>query len=407
MSTQPPVLGKAELTAMVAMMFATIALSIDAMLPAFPAIAEELTKTDPNKAQLVLTSFILGMGLGIFFSGPLSDAFGRRRVILVGAVLYGLAALLAVISSSLEMLIVSRFLMGIGAAGPRVAALALVRDRFKGREMAQIMSYVMMIFMLVPAIAPSLGAAILTFGSWRAIFASFILFAIGILVWTGLRLPETLAKEHRRPLSLRALRHASVEILRHPSARIAIFVQTLCLGILFSMITTVQPVYDVIYERAETFPLWFGLTALIAGSGSLLNGLLVARLGMRRIAATSLWSQVGFSGVMVALAFVLPAAQVPFFTFVIWQCTVFFMVGTTMGNLNAIAMEPMGHIAGLAASVIGAISTVGAVLIAGPLGQLFDGSLRPLAGGVLLLALLSCYLMRRLAVAEAQIAPAT
>lgn len=406
MSTQPPVLGKIELTAMVAMMFATIALSIDAMLPAFPAIADELAKTDPNKAQLVLSSFVLGMGLGVFFSGPLSDAYGRRRVILWGAALYALAAVIAVISSSLEMLVLSRFIMGIGAAGPRVAATALIRDQFKGREMAQIMSYVMMLFTLVPAVAPAMGAAILSFGSWRAIFASFIIFGLSIIIWAGLRLPETLAPENRRSLSPKALSAATTEVLRHPTARIAIFVQTLCLGILFSMLHMVQPIYDVIYGQADNFPFWFFIIALTTGAFSLLNGMLVKRLGMRRIATTSLWSQVVCSGLIMGLAYTLPAAEIPFYYFIIWQCTVFLMVVTTMGNLNAIAMEPMGHMAGLAASVIGAISTVGAIIIAGPLGQFFDGTLRPLASGVFVLALLSCYLMHQLASAEARTAPA-
>ncbi|NVK14431.1 MAG: multidrug effflux MFS transporter [Rhodobacteraceae bacterium] len=396
-------MAKAEFIALIAMMFATIALSIDAMLPALPEIGQTLSPDNINRAQLVLTSFVLGMGLGTFFTGPLSDAFGRKPVVAAGCALYVLAALTAWLSPSLEVLLISRVLMGIGAAGPRIVGVAVVRDLYSGREMARLMSIAMMIFMIVPAIAPLMGAGIIALSGWRAIFLLFALFAAVIVLWTSVRLPETLAREDRRAFRAPLLMAAVKEMLTHPTVRLSIMVQTLCLGMLFTMLTMVQPVYDIIFDRADSFPLWFGLVAVISGSASLLNAAIVVRIGMRRIVTVSLAAQIVITGGMLLVSgWSLPDPWL-FGLFVAWQASVFFMVGTTVGNLNAMAMEPMGHIAGMAASVIGAISTVLAAAIAAPVGLLFDGSLVPLAAGLLIMACIAFLLMLQMAKAEARL----
>lgn len=376
-------MSRGEFVALVAMMFATIAFSIDSMLPALPNIGAQLSPNDVNKAQLILTSFVLGMGIGTFFTGPLSDAFGRKPVIYVGSALYIIAAAAAWASSSLEMLLVARVFQGIGCAAPRVVAMAIIRDLYSGREMARIVSIAMMIFTLVPAIAPMLGAGVIALTGWRGIFASFILFSLITIVWMGLRLPEPLSAENRRPLRLPLILDAAHQMFTHPTVRLSILVQTLCLGMLFTMLTMVQPVYDVIHDSADSFPFWFGFVALVAGSASLLNAALVIKLGMRRIVTWALGAQVLFTTAVIALNAADLSPTLSFAVFVSWQTAVFFMAGMTMGNLNAIAMEPMGHIAGMAASVIGAISTVFAAAIAAPIGQMFDGSITPLAVGIL------------------------
>ncbi|MCB4454243.1 multidrug effflux MFS transporter [Leisingera sp. McT4-56] len=396
-------MAKAEFIALIAMMFATIALSIDAMLPALPEIGQTLSPDNINRAQLVLTSFVLGMGLGTFFTGPLSDAFGRKPVVAAGCALYVLAALTAWLSPSLEVLLISRVLMGIGAAGPRIVGVAVVRDLYSGREMARLMSIAMMIFMIVPAIAPLMGAGIIALSGWRAIFLLFALFAAVIVLWTSVRLPETLAADDRRAFRAPLLMAAVKEMLTHPTVRLSIMVQTLCLGMLFTMLTMVQPVYDIIFGRADSFPFWFGLVAVISGTASLLNAAIVVRIGMRRIVTVSLAAQILITGAMLLISgWSLPDPWM-FGLFVAWQASVFFMVGTTVGNLNAMAMEPMGHIAGMAASVIGAISTVLAAAVAAPVGLLFDGSLVPLAAGLLIMACIAFLLMLQMAKAEARL----
>ena len=403
MTTKPAqAMSKAEFISLVAMMMATIAFSIDAMLPALPEIGIQLSPDDVNRAQLILTSFVLGMGIGTFFTGPLSDAFGRKPVIIAGAALYIVSAGVAWASSSLELVLISRVVMGLGAAGPRVVAIAIVRDLYSGREMARMMSIAMMIFTLVPAIAPMLGQFVILIAGWRGIFAAFALFALIIALWTMLRLPEPLAIENRRPFRLPLMMSAVKEMIQHPTVRLSIVVQTFCLAILFTMITMVQQIYDIIFDRADSFPFWFSLVALLSGSASLLNAAVVVRIGMRRIVTWSLAGQIVLSSIMLTLeGFALPAA-LAFGLFVAWQTSVFFMAGTTLGNLNAMAMEPMGHIAGMAASVIGAISTVFAALIAAPIGLLFDGTLLPITLGILVMSSIGYLIMLHIARVEAR-----
>ncbi|WP_146345409.1 multidrug effflux MFS transporter [Falsiphaeobacter marinintestinus] len=393
-------MSKAEFIALIAMMFATIAFSLDAMLPALPEIAQELSPGDVNRAQLILTSFVLGMGAGTLVVGPISDAFGRKNVIVFGSVIYIAGAALAWVSQSLEVVLMARVLQGLGAAAPRVVALAIIRDLYQGRDMARIMSIAMMIFTIFPAFAPLLGAGIIAMVGWRGIFLAFILFSLIVLVWMGLRLPETLPRESRRPIRPALLAAAAAEIARHPTVRLSIMVQTLAMGILFTMLTMVQPVYDVIFDKAESFPFIFGAVALVSGTSSLLNAKLVIRLGMRRIVSWSLASQIVLSALMLALEALPLSEPVHFACFVVWQTSVFFIAGTTMGNLNAMAMEPMGHIAGTAASVIGAVATVGAILIAAPVGLLFNGSLLPLGFGILIMSCIGYGLMRHMARVE-------
>ena len=386
-------MSRAEFIALIAMMFATIAFSIDAMLPALPEIGQELSPVDVNRAQLILTSFIVGMGVGTFFTGPLSDTFGRKPVILAGSAVYIAGAFLAMNSTSLEVTLAARLIQGLGAAGPRIVAMAVVRDLYVGRQMARIVSIAMMIFTIFPAFAPTLGAGIILLAGWRGIFGAFILFSLISTVWMALRLPETLPRENRRPFRGRLLLAAVAEMLHHPTVRLSIMVQTLCMSMLFIMILMVQPVYDVMFGRGESFPFWFGGIALISGSASLLNAALVVRLGMRRMVTWSLAAQLALSAIMLVLTGVALPDTLGFALFLFWQTSVFFITGTTLGNLNAIAMEPMGHIAGMAASVIGAISTVLAGLIASPVGLLFDGTLVPMAAGILTCCLLGLLLM--------------
>ena len=391
--TQSSNMSRIEFVALCAMMFATIAFSVDAMLPALPEIGAELSPGNLNRAQLILTSFVLGMGIGTFFTGPLSDAFGRKPVIIGGALVYCISAAVGWASGSLELILVARVFQGIGAAGPRVVTLAIVRDMFSGREMARLMSFVMLVFTLVPAIAPLLGTVFIALAGWRSIFLAFIVFSLFSILWLGLRLPEPLPKENRRPFQLRVLLAAVGEMWAIPMVRISILVQSLCLGILFTMLTSVQPVYDIAFGRADEFPVWFGAVALVAGSASLLNAWLVMRLGMRFLVTTTLGVQIVFSTIMLIMSLSFPNGSLLFAIFVIWQTSVFFMVGMTLGNLNAMAMEPLGHMAGTAASVMGAISTVIGAGLAVPVGLAFDGTPVPLAASLGLEAALGFGLM--------------
>ncbi|MDW4497802.1 multidrug effflux MFS transporter [Sulfitobacter sp. D35] len=384
-------MARIEFVALMAMMFATIAFSIDAMLPALPEIADELTPDDPQRAALIITSFVLGMGIGTFFTGPLSDAYGRRTVMFSGAALYIVSAAVAWASQSLELILAARLVQGLGASGPRIVSVAIMRDLFAGREMARILSIVMIIFTLFPAFAPALGLAIITLSGWRAIFAAFIVFSMISALWLAVRLPETLAEEDRRPLRLPLMFDAVGQMFAHPTVRISIMVQTLAMSMLFSLLMFVQPIYETVFGKADTFPYWFGGIAMASGLSSMLNAFLVVRFGMRRLVTFALGLQIACS-LMMILSFGY-SGPYAFAMFALWQFLLFFQAGLTVGNLNAIAMEPMGHIAGMAASVIGAVSTVGAAMLASPIGLLFDGTIRPLIVSVFIMAIAGFTLM--------------
>lgn len=387
-----------EFIAMLAFLFATIAFSIDAMLPALPDIAADLTPQNVNRAQLILTSFVAGMGLGTLFAGPISDALGRKRTITIGFAIYIAATIAALYADTLEFLLVARFVQGLGAAGPRIVGLALVRDLYEGREMARISSFVMMIFIMIPAVAPTLGAGIIAVWDWHGVFVAFILFALIGALWLNIRQAETLPPAARRPLRVGTLYSAAREVLLDRQVMLATLVLTLGFGQMFGLLSSAQQLFGETYGKGEQFHLWFAAMALLSGSGTVLNATFVMRFGMRRIAKWAYVMQTVVSAVALTLILtgVLPRGlEFPLFFF--WAVSVFFMAGVTFGNLNALALQRMGHIAGMAASIVAAISTLAAVLIAAPVGLLYNGTAIPAMAATLICSALAWALMRGLA----------
>ncbi len=377
------------------MLLATVAFSIDSMLPALPQISAELSPGRVNRAQLVIGSFVLGMGLGSFVAGPLSDSFGRKPVIVGGAVLYTIGAVLASAAGSLEMLLAARVLQGLGVAGPRIVSIAMVRDLYSGRQMARVVSFAMTIFVLVPAAAPALGSLIITHFGWRGLFLSFVIFAVVSAVWLGLRQPETLPPKARRAFRFGALWAAMREVLSNRIVVTCTAVMTLGLGTLFATLSSIQQIFSETFGRGQGFPFWFAGIALLSGLASVVNARLVVRLGMRLMITSALGAQVLVSAAVAAMTFFNLWPEALYFPgYFLWTTGVFFMAGLTFGNLNALALEPMGHIAGMAASVTAAISTVLAVVIAAPLGLAFDGTPLPLMIGTALLAAAGWGLMK-------------
>ncbi|MDA8747841.1 multidrug effflux MFS transporter [Litoreibacter sp.] len=369
-----------EFIALIAMHFAMVAFSIDGMLPALPDIAQDLSPTDRNRAQLVLISFVFGMGIGTLFTGPLSDTFGRKPVILGGALLFSLGATLAAQAQDMTQMLAARIIQGLGVAGPRIVTLAIVRDLYAGRRMAQIMSYAMMIFTLVPAVAPYLGAFIIDAYGWRAVFVSFILFCMIATSWMMIRQPETLPPAQRRPLKVNALVNATRTCFSHRSFSVATMVQALTFGVLFGTLASTEQLFDITFGRAETFPEWFAVIALLGGIASIINARLVMAIGMRGMIRIGLGAEVILSALVLIVGLTIGT---PFALYIIWNVSIFFMAGLVIGNLNALAMEPVGHIAGLASSVLGAVATVVGVSLAAPVGLMFDGTTVPLALAVM------------------------
>lgn len=388
-------LSRAEFIAMMAMIFATIAMSIDSMLPALPEIAASMTPDDPNRAQLVVGTFFIGMGIGTIFGGPLSDAFGRKPIMILGCVIYAIAAVVCYFAESFELFLLARVVQGIGAAGPRTVSMAMVRDLYRGRDMAQIMSITMMIFMIFPAIAPLMGQFVMIFAGWHAIFLVLVVVSLIASLWLGLRQPETLPRESRKPISVSTLMQAGRDLFSRRLIWLAIIIQGLTMATMMASISSVQSVFEQYYNDADNFPLWFALIAGISAFGSLLNSKLVMRHGMRRVASGAYMVALGICAVTLLMRLFVPMAPAVDFTlFMVLVISLFAMMGLTMGNLNALAMEPVGHIAGFASSMIGSVSTLFAVVFSVPIGLAFDGTPVPLSIGATALTFASVVLMR-------------
>lgn len=368
----PRRLSQVEFTLMLALMFSTLAFSIDAMLPGLPQIAADLSPDAPNKAQLVLTAFVFGMGFGTLVSGPISDQFGRKPVILFGLALYVIGAVISGLSHSLEMMLAGRAFQGFGAAFPRTVGGAMIRDLYEGRQMARVSSFVMTVFMIVPAAAPSIGALIIAGFGWHGVFAAFVLLALIVAMWFGLRQDETLAPENRRPLNLRELSHGTRTILGNGNIRIYTLMLMLGFGQMFGTLSSIQQIYGETYQKADSFPLWFAASAAIAATAAMLNGTLVVKLGMHVM--IRLGYSIALIASLIALFLNITGLWTAFSVFFLWSSLMFFINGFTFGNLNALALLPVGRLAGLASSVIGALFTVGGVFIAAPVGLMFDGT---------------------------------
>ena len=386
-----------EFVAIMAMLVATVALSTDGILPALTMIATDMTPDDHNRAQFVLSFFVVGMAAGTFFMGPISDSFGRKSVIYSGAVMYIFCALICATTDNFNLLLLARIGQGIGASAPRVVAQALIRDFYQGREMARISSFVMIIFASVPALAPLLGSFVMLAFDWQAIFGLFILFVAISTIWMALRIDESMPAHKRIPFRLGTISAAVKEVLKYPLIVTSITGLVFAYCILFVAIFLVQPVFDQVYDRSASFPYWFALIAILSASSSVLNSQLVGRLGMRALINAAFRVQAALSIAMLLLWYIgVLQNTIGFAFFVIWIFSLFFMAGMTIGNLTALAMEPVGHIAGTAASVISALATIGSVIFAAILGQFFDGTLFVMIFGVAVFAVLGAIVVHRL-----------
>lgn len=385
---QTSVRPRGEFIALIAAIMAINALAVDIMLPGLPQIGASLGVLSENHAQYVITAYLLGFGMSQLFYGPLSDRFGRRAPLFVGLAIYILAAIGAAFVTDFTTLIILRVLQGLGAAATRVIAVSVVRDRFAGRQMAEVMSLVMMIFMILPVIAPATGQLIMLFGEWHLIFLSMAIMAAVVAVWAYIRLPETLPVDHRRPLTVKSIIGGFSIVL---SNRVALFYMlgtSFILGALFGYINSAQQIFVDIYKLGTMFPLAFAAVAMTLALASFLNSRLVGRYGMRRISQTMLLVFVSFSllWVVLSLSFTGP---VPFWLLMIIYMTIMFSFSLITSNFNSLAMEPLGEVAGTASSVLGFAQTVIGAALGAAIGQAFDGTTTPVAAGYCVLGFIS------------------
>ena len=378
--------SESEFIILIALIISLVALSIDAMLPALPLIAGDLGVVRINDSQYVISVFFAGMALGQMFFGPLSDAVGRRPAIISGFALFALGCLLSIFAANFEQMLLGRLLQGIGAAGPRIVSVALVRDRFKGREMARVMSFVMTVFILVPVFAPAFGQLVLFLADWRFIYVMFLLLVVILVAWFWVRQPETLASERRVRFSLVQL----VLDIRAIARIRASLGYTLTMGFLFGgfigYLSSSQQIFQLQYQLHEQFPIYFGILACAIGCASLFNASLVMRFGMRRLSSCAI-SGVCLLSFPFWLIAGLHAGHPPLYLLMAYLLPLFFCFGILFGNLNALAMEPLGHIAGLGSALIGSISTLMSVVFGVVVADAYDQTVIPLVAGFAVLGL--------------------
>ncbi len=378
-------IGFTEFLVLVAAMMACQALAVDAMLPAFPIIAQELGLDDENWAQWIVTAYMIGLGFGQLFWGVISDRFGRRPVLLTGLALYGVAALLAGVSDSFTELLGWRFLHGIAAAS-MVVSRSVVRDLYEGRQMARVMSLTFIVFIMVPIIAPSIGQLVLFVAPWRYLFVMFSVFAAVVWIWVLLRLPETLHPEYRLTLSVDHVIHAARRVLFDRASLLYTLSMTMVFGSILAYVGMVQQIFAEVFRHPELMPTMFALCAAAMGVTSFINAKIVERIGMRIVSQIGLLLFIVITSLHV-LVVVLGLEGLA--TFVALQALTMACVGLMVANFGTMAMEPMGSVAGIAASLQGFVSTTGAALVGALIGRQFHGSTLPLVAGALSCGLLA------------------
>jgi len=374
-----------EFVVLVSLMMSLMALSIDAMLPALPLIGSDLNVQNANDRQLVVSTIFLGVAVGQLFFGPLSDKTGRKPAMYMGYSLFIFGALLSAFANTFPMMLFGRLLQGLGISAPRAVLLALVRDLYEGRLMARVMSFIMTVLLLIPMLAPSLGQAILLQAGWRSIFFSFVLIALITLLWFALRMPETLPPEKRNPFSPQRIINSTLEIINIRTA----FGYTLSAGLIsgafLGYLNSAQQIFQERYALGGRFPLYFAMIAFSIGIASFLNARLVLRFGMRFLVWWSLIAIVGLATLILGVA-ITTSGQLPLWMVMTYLMSTFFCVGILFGNQNSLAMEPLGHLAGIGAAVVGSLSTLISIPLGTLIGQSYNGTVVPLIIGIAVLS---------------------
>ena len=378
-------IGFREFLVLTAAIMACQAIAVDTMLPALPSIARDLGVSDANSTQWVITTYIAGVGIGQLFWGMLADRFGRRRVLLTGLTLYVIAAAAVGMAGDFEALLAWRFAHGVAAAS-MVVSRSIIRDLYGGRQMARVMSLTFIVFIMVPIIAPSIGQLVLMLAPWRALFHVFCGFAGAVLLWVYFRLPETLHPEYRMTLTVSHVARAAAAVAADRASLWYTLGVALMFGSIIGYVGMMPQIFGAVFHRPSLMPSVFALCAASMGVASFLNSRVVERFGMRIISQAGLVVFIAATGLHVLVA---ALGAETLWTFIVLQGMTMGCLGLIMANFGAMAMEQMGSVAGIAASLQGCVGTCGGAVVAALIGQQFNGSTMPLALGALLCGLLS------------------
>ena len=380
-----------EFVALMASLMSVVALAIDALLPALDIIGLDIGTTNIVDNQLLVTMIFLGLGIGPLLFGPLSDSLGRKPVVYMGFVLFIIASFICVTSTSLEIMVLGRVLQGVGLSAPRTISIAIIRDLFRGDYMARIMSFVTVVFILVPVVAPTMGKFVLDYYSWESIFYVQIVISLLVSFWFWKRQPETLSIENKKKFTPRVFVDGFKELIRHKRTIGFTVISGFVTGSFMVYLSSSQQIFEIQYNLKEEFPFIFAGLALSIGTAIFLNGTLVIKYGMEKLITASLLSFFIVSLVYIALFYNTSNPSITvLLTFFALQ---FFSIGFLFGNLRAMAMDPVGHIAGIASAITGFISTLMAVPISIFIGRFISGTALPLFIGFSVCAGLSLVLL--------------
>lgn len=379
-------LGFVEFVALAASLMALTALGVDSMLPALPAIGASLHVATENERQFVISSFLLGMGLAQLIHGPLADRYGRKPVLGAALAIYIVANIVTATSASFPLLLVSRFIGGVGIAATRVVTIAMVRDCFAGRAMARVMSLTFMVFMAAPILAPSMGTAVLLIGSWRLIFWVIAIVSTGVLIWFWTRMTETLKPADRIPLSVARLRQGLWQTVSDRASLGYTLASTALMGSLYGFINCIQQiVFDVFRVPHLLIPIFSGIAVTLA-LANLFNARIVMQMGMRPISHGALAALIGIAALHLAISL---AGMETLAVFVVLQSLTMGCFALANSNFSSMAMEKMGAIAGTASSVQGFVTITVGTLVGAMIGQSFNGTTAPLFVGYLVSGLIA------------------
>lgn len=380
-------LAQLEFITLMASLMSIVALAIDAILPALDSIGKTIGTTQLSDNQLLITMFFLGLGIGPLVFGPVSDSLGRKPIVYIGFLIFSIASFICIYSTSIEMMVFGRILQGIGLSAPRTISIAMIRDLFSGDYMARIMSFITVVFILVPIIAPAMGKFFLDRYNWQAIFYVQLIFSILVSVWFWKRQKETLKLSKRIKFTPTIFIDGIKELVRYKTTIGFTLISGFITGSFMVYLSTSQQIFEQQYLLKEEFPYIFGVLAISIGSAIFLNGILVIKYGMEKLVTVSLFTFFGVSLLYILLFYNSPnPSLVVLLSFFGVQ---FFAIGFLFGNLRALAMQPIGHIAGIGAAITGFISTLMAVPISIYTGKFIKDTTLPLFIGFLLCSILS------------------
>ncbi|WP_235771566.1 multidrug effflux MFS transporter [Rhizobium alarense] len=369
-----------ERIALYALLTSLTSVSIDALLPGLRQIGEDLGVAPPLSTQHVISLFIFGMAFGELLLGPLSDAMGRKKALVLGLAVYAVGTVTAMLAGSLEMVILGRFLQGVGVSGPKIATRAMIRDQFEGEAMARVMSFMFTLFILVPMLAPALAQGLISLAGWRAVFGVYLVIAMLLGVWLVMRQPETLPADRRIAFRPRLMVRNGRRILSKRRVALLIIATGIVFGAQLLYLGTAADLFFDVYGIKETFPFYFAVLAAGVGLASFLNARLVQRFGMDAMARAAFMG-LASAGLLMLIASTLLDGRLPLVALMAFGFAAFFAIGVLFGNLNAMAMRSLGQVAGLGASLIASGSSLIATLFAIGLGSFYDGTTTILATG--------------------------